>query len=180
MEREPIQTVQCKEHFYSTRHVKCTCHHVFLKREHSQAQFPSQVKWNAVTSIYRLQGSHFNTCTVFFFSSYNKLESFVDMGGVESSVLKNAITFSTVGRYRKSKFCKILSQSWLSLAFSKISSKGADFSALPQKLTYSTVFTQHKGNLELGFPAVLSAIHLIWPVILTASFRHYLNGNTPS
>lgn len=51
VEREPIQTVQCKEHFYSIRHVKCTCHHVFLKWEHSQAQFPSQVELNAVTSI---------------------------------------------------------------------------------------------------------------------------------
>lgn len=48
-----------------------------------------------------------------------------------------------------------------------------------QKLRSSPVYTGHNGNLELGFPAVPSALELIFPPHSpTAFYRHHSDGNT--
>lgn len=58
-------------------------------------------------------------------------------------------------------------------------SERADFSAIVQKLRSSPVYTGHNGNLELGFPAVPSALELIFPPHSpTAFYRHHSDGNT--
>lgn len=63
-----------------------------------------------------------------------------------------------------------LSQPWLGLAFGKFSSERADFSEILHKLRSSTVYTGHKGNLELGFLVVPSALQLIFPACSPDSF----------